>query len=101
MQEMPEFDAVVEVHPDGMPCFDTKYSDAFWYVDDGRQLASHDWSTRNLLLPLPFSSRGEIPDELVAALRLKAAGALVLAHQAGPGGTRWGLFTGYWPDDWR
>ena len=91
---MPEFDATVEVHPDGVPYFDTKYSDAFWYVDDDRQLASHDWSTRNVVLPLPFSSREEIPDELVAALRGKDAGTLVLVHQSG----RWGLFMGYWED---
>jgi hypothetical protein len=96
-EKTPEFDDVVEIAPDGSPCFDTKYSEQFWYLDDRQAVARYDLSTRNIIIPLPFASREEIPAESVTALREKEAGPVVLVHRPGPRGG-WGAFTGRWPD---
>ena len=89
---MPEFDAVEGIAPDGKPCFDTKYSESFWYVNDAREVVRHDPIARNIILPLPFSSRDEVTDAMVVRLREVGEGPLVLVHRAG----QWGVFVGHW-----
>lgn len=93
-ERTPDFDAVVEVAPGGLPVFDTKYSEQFWYVDDAQEVARHDPMTRNIVLPLPFRSREEITDEVTNELRQRGAPEhpLVLVRQDG----RWGVFVGRW-----
>lgn len=99
----PDFDAVVEIAHDGAPCFDTKYSEQFWYLDNDGAVARYDLAARNVIIPLPFASRREITPEVVAELREKGAGPVVLVRRP-PGHSPedrggWGVFTGHWPED--
>ena len=66
---MTEFNEVMEIAPGGNPCFDTKDSQSFWYVDDDRDVVRYDLAARNSILP--FSSRDEITENVVARLRAR------------------------------
>lgn len=92
-----EFDSIEVVAPGGDPVFDTKYTEDFWYVgDDKTTVVKRSYFTRNVVIPMCFTSLDEITKELVAKLRESGTGPLVLVHQRASQKhpETWGLFMG-------
>lgn len=91
-----EFDRIEEIADGGDPVFDTKYTEDFWYVGDNKTMVKRSYLTRNVNIPLPFASRDEITEDLVAKLRNVGRGPVVLVHQEASQNRpeSWGVFIG-------